>query len=347
MGASERGGNNFDLLRFAFSMGVFLVHAQALSAATALEIFPRFIAVDMMVRAFYVVSGYLVFMSYDKSRSLRDYFEKRARRILPAYFTVITLLVVGGAFLTTLPSSQYLSPATLKYYLANMAFLNFLAPDLPGVFESNRLAAVNGALWTLKVEVMFYVSVPLIAWGLRRFGKPAVLGFLYLASVGYYLAFEHLFVTTGRMLYFTLAQQFPGALAYFITGAALYYYGDRLGRMLPWAAAASVLFLQFSFSWVSTALQPMALGLLVIYLAVGFPYLGNFGKFGDLSYGLYIVHFPILQTLISLGVFARDPYLGLGTALLFATAAAFASWHLVEKPFLRRSSHYVVANTAG
>jgi peptidoglycan/LPS O-acetylase OafA/YrhL len=260
---------------------------------------------------------------------------------------VITLLAVGGAFLTTLPSSQYFSLATLKYYLTNLAFMNFLAPDLPGVFEGNRLTAVNGALWTLKVEVMFYLSVPLIAWGLRRFGKPAVLGFLYLASVGYYLTFEHLFATTGRMLYFTLAQQFPGALAYFVSGAALYYYGDRLGRVLPWAAAGSAIFLQFNLGWASTALQPAALGLLVIWLAVSFPYLGNFGKYGDLSYGLYIVHFPILQTLVSLGVFARDPYLGLGLALLFGTVAAFASWHLVEKPFLRRSSHYVMANTAG
>lgn len=347
MSPSDRGGNNFDLLRFAFSLGVFLVHAQVLSAAAALEIFPRFIAVDMMVRAFYVVSGYLVFMSYDKSRSLKDYVEKRARRILPAYFTVITLLAVFGAFLTTLPLSQYLSLATLQYYLANLAFLNFLAPELPGVFEGNRFAAVNGALWTLKVEVMFYVSVPLIAWAFTRLGRPAVLGILYLASVAWYLAFEHLFVASGRMIYFTLAQQLPGALAYFISGAALYYYGDRLGRILPWAAAASAIFLQFNLGWAGTALQPMALGLLVIYLAVGFPYLGNFGKYGDLSYGLYIVHFPIIQTLVSLGIFARDPYLGLGLALLFGTAAAFASWHLVEKPFLRRSSHYVVANTAG
>ena len=346
MAASDRRGNNFDLLRFALSLGIFLIHAQALSASAALEIFPRFIAGEMLVRSFFVVSGYLVFMSYENSRSLRDYFGKRARRVVPAYFTVITLLVVLGAFLTTLPLNQYLSLATLKYYLANLAFLNFLAPDLPGVFQGNRLAAVNGALWTLKVEVMFYATLPLIAWAFGRFGRTAVLGVLYLASVAYTLALEYLFASTGRTVYYTLAQQFPGALAFFLSGAALYYYADRVSRVLPWAAAVSLVFLQLSIPWLTPLLQPIALGLLVVYLGVRFPYLGNFGKYGDLSYGFYIVHFPILQTMISLGVFAKDPYLGAGIALLFALAAAFASWHLVERPFLRRSSHYVVANTA-
>jgi hypothetical protein len=45
--------------------------------------------------------------------------------------------------------------------------------------------------------------------------------------------------------------------------------------------------------------EPIALGILVIYLALIFPYLGRFGKYGDFSCGIYILHFPILQLFIS------------------------------------------------
>ncbi len=94
---------------------------------------------------------------------------------------------------------------------------------------------------------------------------------------------------------------------------------------------------------LDAALEPAALGVLVTYLAVGARYLGNFGRYGDFSYGIYIIHFPVLQTLIGFGLFERNAYLGLGVATVLVLGAALASWHLVEKPFLRKSSHYVVA----
>jgi len=84
---------------------------------------------------------------------------------------------------------------------------------------------------------------------------------------------------------------------------------------------------------------------LVSYLAVGMRFLGNFGRYGDFSYGIYIIHFPVLQTLIGFGLFEANAYLALGVATLLVVGLAFASWHLVEKPFLRKSSHYVVAES--
>ena len=68
----------------------------------------------------------------------------------------------------------------------------------------------------------------------------------------------------------------------------------------------------------------------------GLRYLGNFGRFGDCSYGIYIVHFPLLQVLVSFGLFRVNPWLGLGAATLGVLALAALSWHFVEKPFLRR-----------
>ena len=50
-----------------------------------------------------------------------------------------------------------------RYLGWNLAFLNFMEPALPGVFEANRFTEINGALWTLKIEVMFYLVLPLLA----------------------------------------------------------------------------------------------------------------------------------------------------------------------------------------
>ena len=75
-----------------------------------------------------------------------------------------------------------------------------------------------------------------------------------------------------------------------------------------------------------------------------FPYLGNFGKYGDFSYGVYIVHFPILQILIAVGIFDANPLGALVFASVLVMMAAYLLWHMVEKPFLIKSSHYLAGH---
>jgi len=340
--ASHR--NNFDLLRFAFAFIVFLYHAHVLSGRTELAGLSRWLSADFAVESFFVVSGFLVFMSYENSASIGDYFSKRTRRIYPAYFTVVTLAALGGILVTTLPLTQYLSANWLRYIAANLAFLNFLAPELPGVFQSNAVHAVNGALWTLKIEVMFYIAVPVIALVCVRLGRWQTLGALYALSVAYALGMEHLARETGSEVYVQLGRQLPGQLSYFLGGAACFYFLDVFARHWRWGFPAALLSLLVPLPRaIDVAVEPAALGILVVYLAVGARYLGNFGRYGDFSYGIYIIHFPVLQTLIALGVFDGNPYLAVALATVVVLAGAYASWHLVEKPFLRKSSHYVVA----
>jgi peptidoglycan/LPS O-acetylase OafA/YrhL len=69
-------------------------------------------------------------------------------------------------------------------------------------------------------------------------------------------------------------------------------------------------------------------------------YFGNFSKYGDFSYGVYIVHFPIVQVLVALGLAAMNPAIFLIVGLLLIGLAGFLMWHLVEKRFLKKSSHY-------
>jgi len=91
-------------------------------------------------------------------------------------------------------------------------------------------------------------------------------------------------------------------------------------------------------------LKPLSLAVIVVSVACFQPYWGNFVKFGDLSYGIYIVHFPIIQILISYQLFEYSPVVGLIAAISFVLLLSVISWHFLEKPFLKRSSHYIVAS---
>ena len=85
----------------------------------------------------------------------------------------------------------------LKYIAANLIFLNFLQPNLPGLFENNTLQAVNGSLWTLKIEVMVYLFVPIAVMAFRKFVRLAVIIALYIASVLYSAIIMELVRRTG------------------------------------------------------------------------------------------------------------------------------------------------------
>lgn len=336
--------NNFDLLRFLFAFLVFLVHAYILSGAESLSILSEVFSTEIAVKSFFVVSGFLIFMSYENSRDIKNYFSKRVRRIYPAYFFVVVASTLLGGLFSTYSWREYFSLQVLKYLAANLMFLNFLQPSLPGLFENNTLQAVNGALWTLKVEVMFYLLVPLVVMAFRKFGRMPVMLLLYICSVGYSMAMESLASKTGAGFYLELQRQLPGQLAFFLAGAAGYYYFQYLAKYAQWLVLIALAIFVLR-SWLPlAAVQPVALGIIVIYFACVFPCVGNFGKYGDFSYGIYIVHFPILQLLVSRGLFKQYPWLMLLLAGAMIVTIAFFLWHFVEKRFLRKSSHYVVAN---
>ena len=71
-------------------------------------------------------------------------------------------------------------------------------------------------------------------------------------------------------------------------------------------------------------------------------HLVNFGNHGDLSYGIHILHFPVIQRLVSIGSIRESPFGALEATLVAVLALASASWHRVEKPFARNTSHDVV-----
>jgi peptidoglycan/LPS O-acetylase OafA/YrhL len=349
-GRADFSRNNLDCLRLILASIVALFHVSALTNVPAFSLFGQYLSPQFAVRSFFVISGLLIYRSYTRSSSIHSYFEKRVRRIYPAYFTVIVLAAIALSPTSTLPLSQYVGIGLWKYVGANLIFLNFLAPTLPGVFTSNTTAVINGALWTLKIEAAFYIFIPAMHYLCSRFGTKRTFATIFFLSCLWKYGFQLLATMANsrnlhaldgsRNIYSQLEVQFPAQLIYFSAGVLLLIYFDNLKHHFLGISCITACLYVIDHLFTKGALD--VLWISGIVFVFGFwHYLGNFSKYGDFSYGVYIVHWPILQTLISFGLAARLPpstFLLLSLSLI--GLAAFLMWKLVESRFLASSSHY-------
>jgi peptidoglycan/LPS O-acetylase OafA/YrhL len=348
-GSADFSRNNLDCLRLILASIVVLFHVCALTSLSAFSAFAPYLSAHFAVRSFFVISGLVIYRSYARSSSISSYMEKRVRRIYPAYFTIVVLAAIALYPLSTLPLSQYFGVGFWKYLGANLLFLNFLAPSLPGVFTSNSISAVNGALWTLKIEVAFYLFVPVMHFLCRRFGPKKIIGAIFCLSCIWKYGFAWLASMAGsrsiysldssRSIYSQMEVQFPAQLVYFSAGILILLYFDTL--KLHFRSIACITACLFYFDHWFTAGTLDVLWISGIVFVFGFwRYFGNFSKYGDFSYGIYIVHWPILQVLIVFGLARLNPSVFLLVSLSLIGLAGSLMWHLVESRFLARSSHY-------
>jgi len=319
--------NNFDFLRVLLAFIVFLGHLGTLSASEDLKIFEHS-PIEIAVFGFFVVSGFLIARSYDRSSSLKSYLKKRILRIVPAYLLVVFLCAILLSLVSTLSFYDYFTNTQVyKYLFWNSLFLNFKAPWLPGVFGNQ---AVNGALWTLKVEMCYYFCVPLLflLFGKNNKYRNISLAVIYFLSLIYLNYFESL----HKM---SIAKQIPGVLCYFIPGMLIYFNFDTFIKYKNPLFIVAIITVWIDLIFDIKLVSPMMIGIIVLYIAYSFKFLNNFGKYGDFTYGIYIFHFPIIRTFTTLGLFEDyNPFVMAFICMLVVIGVGVSSWHFYEKKFL-------------
>jgi peptidoglycan/LPS O-acetylase OafA/YrhL len=332
--------NNFDLLRLICAFSVFIFHIN--SATDELKSINNLISLlsKSAVPMFFVISGFLIFMSYERAESIKEYFIKRGRRIYPAYLLVVVLCALLGMFFSNLPLHQYfLNRDFFEYLFYNLIFLNFAQPSLPGVFSDNLKQLVNPSLWTIRIEVMFYISVPILVFLLRKYNRLILCITLYLLSATFYQIMLLLYQSSGDMMFYNFAVKFLiGQLSYFISGALLYYHIDFFKKNAKWLLIIALPLYVISFFANLYFFQPISLAIIMFYLVFLTPHIDFFSRFGDLSYGIYIFHYPLIQVFYP--SFKAHPYATFLLVSVVLILVSYACWHLVEKPFLAKKSHY-------
>jgi len=341
----KRTGNNMDAIRYVLAFAVVVEHFNYLCGADI----PFPIPASTGVGGFFALSGFLIYRNFEKRPGLRHYIAARARRILPPYLFIVLLCAFLLAAVSSLPAARYFTdPQWWCYLVSNTLFLNFLEPSLPGVFEGPRFttAAVNGSLWTMKVEWCLYLSVPLVAALLRRLHRSPqesiwVFCAIITLSTGYSWLFAHLHRVSGHEIYAILGRQVFGQLSFFYIGVLLYYRLDTLMHRKWTIMILLICGLAAMRLWPETGifLSPPVLGTLVIWFSM----VGNWGhlvsRHDNVSYDIYLFHFPLMQLAVMAGISRLGQWTGLLAVTAAVTALAFLSWNLVGRRFMSPAPH--------
>ncbi len=303
------------------------------------------------VDLFFVLSGYLIakslFWRLGKGQQLFSwrYFEARILRIVPAYYAVLLLCVIGG-FPFFKVSTEGLGQ-TIIYH---------------GLFLQDYLGAnINVVFWSLGVEEKFYILVPFLIIALlkiktARWQFAVCLGILSLSPIARSTVFALHESTVDYPTFFTkLRSPFHMSLEGFLVGIMV-ALGQRKKWILPVEIAKPVLLFCFgglllwtgsheflaSINLFDATLQPLVLSVFFgVMLSCCLSLEGSplpcepvARVIARLSYALYLVHFPLIPL-----AFALTAYGG-GAAFwcfyfLFSILGAMALHFTVEKPFLK------------
>ena len=322
--------NNFTLIRMLCCLIVIYEHYVFLSGSNSLLLNLR----SSAVAVFFILSGFWVTISLLRSESIKEYAVKRIKKILPLYFTVVIVFSLLLCGVSSLSPKEYFSNVRFwKYLVANLTTLNFLHTSLPGVFEGLPLnGAVNGALWTIKVEIAFYVVLPVILHiidkSAKKNSKLMVLIVIYLLSV-LYTVFCH-FVSSIKPSFSPLENQFPAFMGYFTAGMSFTFFWDTLQKRLNYAIFPSFLVFiichRIDNYLLSALIFPVVLSCIVFWIATRLVFLGKVVT-QDFSFGMYLVHYPLIMLFVQHGYFER----GWPLAFCGLVGLTFMASYLLEK----------------
>lgn len=284
---------------------------------------------DIAVNAFFVISGFLVASSFQRSEKLWSFVKARILRIFPACIVCSIVTVMAMYMVSSTSFEKYATSSETFRFLYLNAFIIDIQYNLPGVFEENPYPkAVNGSLWTLPLEIRCYIVLTLLGIiGLfYRKSIVVIFGFVFSASL----------IIPGGTEWISGSDAKARVILFFLAGTLFYLLRSFIPAG-PWGTllliSLIILFVVWPDGMPGEKLIYIATFSLGVLLLAFCPYLIfiNLRPIGDWSYGLYLYAFPIQQYFVSVlpGTFNGWTL----TLVAGSTTAIFAaaSWHLVEK----------------
>jgi len=266
-------------------------------------------------------------------KDMAEYGAARSLRIYPALIVhVFFVMMIAGPFVTNLPMKEFFTHPdfwTQPFQVLTFAETNMA---LPGAFATSHEQIGSGALWTLRYEVLAYIGTAIaFSLGLLKHKWMLLMQFLIFVAAwpiakitGIY---DQVPATVQAILRFGLA---------YGLGAAIYGFRDKLSFNLIGLVLLGLVTALFNGTILFEIMTTLWLGYIVFWMAyVKIPALNSLKKLSDTSYGIYIYHWVILQW-----VFYKMPGLNpwelMAIAMPITILIAYASWHIVEKPMLKR-----------
>ena len=308
-GLDRSRSSGLDGLRIFAALFVVAFHLKTVSGVGFGPLDPIIQGGDSGVYLFFALSGYLLYRPFVRgSVDLTSFALKRAGRIVPGYFVALLgLMILTGARLPLEHPLPFLTMSA-SYNIPLRAFL--------------------GNAWTLSAEILFYATLPVIAWIAR--GREALL-LVGLGVISAILGTTHRLTMTDDDAW--LIGTYPLVFYAFVPGMLLavveVHHPSRFRHLGAWPYL--VIGLGFIVFGALTTILPVALATgigtaLVMGWLLHHPIPGAraLGFGGGASYATYLWHKDALL--------AFGPWVGLAVTFV----AAILSWMLVERPILAR-----------
>lgn len=350
--------NNFDVIRLLAALQVVLFHGiEHLGIegfgqswiCSVLKCFPG-------VPIFFVISGFLVSASFERSSNVKTYAVNRFLRIYPGLW-VCFLVSIASVFLLKPEVFRNTSITEFVAWIgAQLTLFQFFNPDF---LRDYGIGVLNGSLWTIPVELQFYVAMPIFYYLCSKLapGKNKIPLVVMLVAI-------FLFLALNQTLYVGLSQH-RAALWYkllktsmfphfwlFLVGVLIQQNFHSIRWMFNGKFLLLWLILHGLFVWLAVAIGAPAgsnapfplLGISLagttMALAYTMPTMADkILHHNDISYGVYIYHALVINAFVHLGLVGNFGYLmGLfvGTITL-----AYLSWILVERPCMKLKKKWV------
>lgn len=327
--------NNFDLIRLMLAGIVAVAHGIVMRGGSQPEFGITTLA-DFGLDGFFILSGFLVARSWLTLSNFWRYAWHRFLRIMPAFWVCLLVLaflvaplalLLEGRPLSDLWTSENSAP---KFVLVNAGLMIF-EYEIADIFAGNpHPLIVDGSLWTLILEAGCYVVLACLglagALTRRRIVVPIFTALVWLLATLYDLGIQ-----VG------IGDETLRMLMLFMIGTTAYIYGHLVPMNLSLLVASVVVFLgsvMLLENYRIIGAVPFAY--ILLWFAVALPKTVRVKV--DVSYGVYIYHWPIQQLMMLTVLSQLPPPLFIMLSFVFIVPVALASWFGIERRALRRKN---------
>ena len=348
----EFGSNNFDLVRIiAASQVVFFNHYAIHFNIECLQ--DTFMRAFSGVPLFFFVSGFLISASYERNSNLLEYAQNRFLRIFPALWMcliVSILLVVLAGY----PIFQ-----NIKLFFVWLGTQLVFPVYNPDFLRGYGVGALNGSLWTIPVELQFYVMIPIlyVLFKLRNKGcfawKPILLSLVFYGAALLIQSFVFDGGDWNSFFYKLYSVSFVPHIFIFLIGVFFqqnfaFFYKWLSGRFFVCLILHLGLFygaglLDMQSSLLSGPLRlPLCLTAALCIFSFAYSFKGLSQKLlrrNDISYGVYIYHMPVANFILYKFGNGHSSLWMFFVSVICTYVLAIVSWNLIERPCLALKRH--------
>lgn len=254
------------------------------------------------VELFFLISGFVIFMSLDKTDNFRLYLYKRWLRLFPAMLLATILIYASTFILTARPLGEV-------NYLSVIPGLTFMKVGWWSQLLGTEIPKLEGVFWSLYVEFKFYIAAGLIYFFIGRKYLVPILTLIFASAVVITYFHNRLDSSLINLLYLVCEQFALNYFGWFAAGALFYLYhqtqqqGYFFGG-LAIAALSAIFVNQYLFSYAIGPIMAAMCASLLFATSLKVTLIQNVLRskvllfFGFISYPFYLIHESAMISMI-------------------------------------------------